>query len=119
MLDLVLVRHRRSFRSVAAVFGAIIASTVPATFSAHAAAAAVVSVPASIPADCSKNVDAELSTFINGLAAGTTVQFPAGGCYAQSGRIMVRDKRDLTIDGNGSPFRAVHPTRASRSTRSG
>jgi len=66
-------------------------------------------VPASIASDCSKNVEAELSRFINGVADGTTVRFPRGGCYAQGNRIEVRDKRDLTIDGNGSSFRSSAP----------
>jgi hypothetical protein len=66
-------------------------------------------VPLSIPSDCSQNVEAQLSRFINGLPDGTNVQFPRKGCYAQANRIEVRDKRDLTIDGNGSSFRSSAP----------
>lgn len=65
------------------------------------------SVPAGIAADCSKNVQDELSRFINAVPDGTTVRFSHGGCYAQDNRIEVRDKAGLTIDGNGSTFRSA------------
>lgn len=67
------------------------------------------SLPASIAADCSRDVDVELSRFINGLPDGSTVRFAAGGCYAQSARIEVLDKRKLTIDGNGATFKSTAP----------
>ncbi len=64
------------------------------------------SLPASIASDCSEDVQAPLSRHINGLAPGSTVRFAKGGCYRQSARIEVRDRRDLTIDGNGATFRS-------------
>lgn len=63
-------------------------------------------VPASISADCSKDVEVELGRFINSLPDGSTVRFPSGGCYAQGNRIEVRDRSNMTIDGNGSTFRS-------------
>jgi hypothetical protein len=69
-------------------------------------AAGVRTVPASIAADCSRNVQDELSRFIAGVPDGVTVRFRPGGCYAADGRIEVRDKTGLTIDGNGSTFRS-------------
>lgn len=66
-------------------------------------------VPTSIASDCSKNVEVELNRFINSVPDGTNVQFPRDGCYAQVNRIEVRDKRDLTIDGNGSSFQSSAP----------
>ena len=66
-------------------------------------------VPTSIPADCSRNVQVELSDFINKQPSGTTVEFPANGCYAQNDRIEVRYKSGLTIDGNGSSFKGTMP----------
>ena len=62
-----------------------------------------------IPADCSRNVQAALSAFIDRVPDGGTVKFPAGACYAQDGRIEVRDKRNLTIDGNGASFKSSAP----------
>ena len=66
-------------------------------------------VPPSIAADCSKNVEKELSAFINGLPPNSTVKFPKGGCYSQAARIEVRDKSNLVIDGNGSSFKNTAP----------
>ena len=63
-------------------------------------------VPARIPADCSKDTEAELSKFINGLPTGAELHFPRDACYAQGNRIEVRDKKNLTIDGNGATFRS-------------
>ena len=64
---------------------------------------------ANIPADCSTNVEEALSAFINAAPDGSTLKFPAGACYAQGGRIEVRDKRNLTIDGNGASFKSSAP----------
>lgn len=71
-------------------------------------------VPASIAADCSQDVEAELSAFFARVPAGATVRFPDGGCYAQGDSIAVRDKSDLTIDGNGSMFRSSFENTATR-----
>jgi hypothetical protein len=75
----------------------------------HGFARGVGAVPRSIASDCSRNVQLELSRFIATVPAGTRVRFPKDGCYAQDGRIEVRDGRDLTIDGNGSTFRSSAP----------
>jgi hypothetical protein len=72
-------------------------------------------VPASIASDCSRDVEVELSRFIDRAPTGSTVGFPAGGCYAQGNRIEVRDKRSLTIDGNGSTFRSTAENTGKRS----
>jgi hypothetical protein len=66
-------------------------------------------VPLSIASDCSQNVERELTAFFAGVPDGSDVQFPRDGCYAQGGRIEVRDKRDVTIDGNGSTFKSSAP----------
>jgi hypothetical protein len=71
-------------------------------------------IPASIAADCSKDVQRELSAFIASVPAGATVRFPSGGCYAQGDSIAVRDKSRLTIDGNGSTFRSSFENTATR-----
>ena len=64
-------------------------------------------IPGSIASDCSEDVQVALSRFINSVPKGFTVRFPEGGCYAQKDRIEVRDKVNLTIDGNGSTFRST------------
>lgn len=65
-----------------------------------------VAVPESIPDDCSRPVEAQLSRFIAGVPDGSTIRFDSDGCYAQANRIEVRDKRRLTINGNGATFRS-------------
>ena len=69
----------------------------------------VVTVPPGIPSDCSADVQEQLTSFIDAQPDGSTIEFPANGCYAQSDRIMVREKRNLTIDANGSSFRSSAP----------
>jgi hypothetical protein len=67
----------------------------------------VYSVPSSIPAACSRNVEAELSRFIQGVPDGSLVRFRKDGCYGQDETLEVTDRRDLTIDGNGSTIKAL------------
>lgn len=74
----------------------------------------VVIVPADIPSDCSTNVQEQLTSFIAAQPDGTTIEFAPGGCYAQSDRIMVSDKRDLTIDANGASFHSSAPNSGDR-----
>jgi hypothetical protein len=71
-------------------------------------------VPSSIPADCSVPVQEQLASFIDAQPDGSTIEFPAGGCYAQSDRILLRDKHNLTIDANGSSFMSSAPNRGDR-----
>jgi hypothetical protein len=70
----------------------------------RSSATGTVTVPSSIAADCSRSIETELNSFIAGVPDGSTIQFPAGGCYRQDRRIEVKDKRNLVIDGNGSKF---------------
>lgn len=64
-------------------------------------------VPPDIVADCSKPADADIARFLATVPDGSTVRFPPNRCYAEQGPIFLNDRRDLTIDGNGSTFRAV------------
>lgn len=48
--------------------------------------------------------EAAISAAIAGCPDGSTVRFPPKAEYTQGARIEVRDRRDLTIDGNGSTF---------------
>ena len=112
-VTLTLIDNRRR-RSVGRLW--VTVRRAPARSSPPAPAAApvapptdVTTVPSSIPADCSVNVQGQLESFIDAQPDGTTIEFPAGGCYAQNDRIVVRDKRNLTIDGNGSSFHSSAP----------
>ena len=68
-------------------------------------AAVVYNVPASIPADCSRDVQDEITNFIKTVPDGSTILFPPNGCYKQSTRIFIPDRNNLIIDGNRSTFR--------------
>ena len=68
-----------------------------------------VTVPSNIPSDCSTDVTVALNHFFDALGPGTTVSFPAGGCYLVSqsaaSTFLIRDTSQLTVDGNGSTLR--------------
>lgn len=66
-----------------------------------------VSVPDSIPADCSRTVEGDLMNFLGTVADGSTVRFAKGGCYGQDRTIVLRDRKDLVVDGNGATFKRL------------
>lgn len=63
--------------------------------------------PASIPADCSRDVSAEVNAWIASVPDHATARFATNGCYRVDGRLIVRGRTGLTIEGNGSTFRQV------------
>jgi hypothetical protein len=66
-------------------------------------------VPASIAADCSRPVDQDVNRFIAGVPDHSEVRFRRNGCYGHDGTFTVTDRRGITIDGNGSTFKALTP----------
>ena len=74
---------------------------------APTAAPATYDVPASIVADCSRAVDAEIRAWLATVPDNAVARFAANGCYGQSGTIVLTDRTALTVDGNGSTFRAL------------
>lgn len=66
-------------------------------------------VPAGIASDCSEPVDRAVNAWLAGLPSNATARFRKGGCYAQDGTLLLRDRRGLTVDGQGSTFKAVTP----------
>jgi hypothetical protein len=66
-------------------------------------------VPRSIAADCSKAVDREIGAWLAGLPPASTAAFRRGGCYAQDGSVVLRDRRDLVVDARGATFKAITP----------
>ncbi|HUP26180.1 MAG TPA: dockerin type I domain-containing protein [Candidatus Limnocylindrales bacterium] len=68
-------------------------------------AAVVYNIPASIAADCSRNVQVEITDFIKTVPDGSTIQFPVNGCYAQNDYVEVMQRSNLVIDGAGSVFK--------------
>jgi hypothetical protein len=63
-----------------------------------------VHVPESITSDCSRSVDGDLRAFLAKAPDGVTVLFPRLACYGQDRTIALEDRKNLTIDGNGSTF---------------
>jgi hypothetical protein len=61
--------------------------------------------PASIAADCSKDVTAELQSWINSVANGSTLVFGTGACYRLEGTLLIHGRSGLTFVGNGSTLR--------------
>ena len=59
-------------------------------------------VPASIDATGSRDVTAALQSFLNSVPNGSTVQFRGGGQYRVDGTLVLQNRRNLVLDGNGA-----------------
>ena len=66
-------------------------------------------LPSSIDATGSKDVSADLQTFVKNVPNGSTVLFKAGGTYKLGKVIHISDKRGLTLEGNGATLKLVGP----------
>jgi hypothetical protein len=80
-------------------------STTSATTAPSRAAAAAHTPPQSIATDCSKPVDREMQAWLDSVPDGATIEFPAGACYGQDVGLILRNRHNLTINGNGVTFR--------------
>jgi hypothetical protein len=68
----------------------------------------VYTVPASVPSGCTTDATSEILAWIASVPDGATLRFGAGACYRIEGTIELQG-RTLTIDGNGSTFKALDP----------
>jgi hypothetical protein len=68
---------------------------------------AVVAVPASIDATGRTDVTTSLHEFLAHVPNGSTVLFRAGGRYRVEGTLRLRDRHDLTFEGNGATIFAT------------
>jgi len=66
-------------------------------------------LPESIARDCSRNVTSEINDWLAAASNGTTLQFE-GGCFRIDQTLLVLNKSDLTIDGQGATFKTDDPT---------
>lgn len=64
-------------------------------------------VPASIASNCSADVTAALTTFINSVPDNSTITFTAGGCYLVQGTLQFSSRNGLTFEGNGATIEAT------------
>ena len=86
---------------------AAVASVVlGATPGAGSAAVGVTAVPPTVAADCSVDVTSALNQIVAKARKGATIELAPGGCYRLDGTLHVRDKRGLTIEGNGASLEA-------------
>ena len=69
------------------------------------AASAAVATPSSIAADCSRDVTAELVSWIASVPDGSTASFAPNGCYRVDGTIQLKYRNGLTLDGQGATFK--------------
>jgi hypothetical protein len=65
-------------------------------------------VPSSVPSGCSTDATHEILAWIASVHDGATLLFGEGACYRIEGTLELRG-RELTIDGNGSTFKALNP----------
>ncbi len=56
--------------------------------------------------ECSEDVTRALNDFFAAVPDGSTVTFAPNGCYRITGTVLVTDKYDLTLEGNGAEFAA-------------
>jgi hypothetical protein len=85
--------------------GALAAATL--SVGAAPPAKPVYTAPAAIASNCSVAVDAALNAWIARVPDGATILFPPRRCYGIDGELRLDDRRDLTLDGRGSTFRAL------------
>jgi hypothetical protein len=96
----------RSFRlaTVAFVASAAFVAANPAE-----AGAGTVAPPTNISSDCSSNAGGALGTWLGGLPAGSTVEFPTDGCYLIGGTLKIESTKGLSIVGNGTTLSQAAP----------
>ena len=96
---------------LAAVSSFVLACSVDAAPVANAQeeSSKVLTVPDSITADLSTDVTAELNAWLAKVPDGSTIQFPEGARYRVEETVLIQNKNNLTIKGNGVLFRAYDP----------
>jgi hypothetical protein len=63
-----------------------------------------VALPESVTADCSADVTAPIQAAFDALEAGETLVFPVDGCFRVDRTVILEQKTDVAIEGNGSRF---------------
>jgi hypothetical protein len=67
----------------------------------------VYTVPSTIKSNCSAAVETQIMSWLAKVPDGAIARFGSGRCYGQDGTITLANRANLTIDGNGSEFRAL------------
>lgn len=66
-------------------------------------------VPTSIASDCSRDVQAELSSWLDGLPSHTTAVLGNNDCYLVEDQLVIKDKTDFVLRGNNSTIKRTLP----------
>jgi hypothetical protein len=107
--------RRRAFRKLVPVLvvclllGAVAAVT-SSSVRPDPAGAAVYTPPASIDRTGTRDVTAELQTFLSQVPHHSRISFPPSSRYRIEGTLNIRRKNGIVVDGNGSLFFATEPT---------
>jgi hypothetical protein len=97
-------RARTPILVACVIVGLLIASSLRAAVTPETNYA----VPSGIARDCSRDVTAEILSWIASVPNGSTLTFGAGGCYRIEGTLELRGRSGLTFDGNGAAFRSFN-----------
>lgn len=99
------------------VFAALTALVVFGPARSTAGAAGELPVPSSIDATGATDVTDLLNGFLARVPPGTTVSFPARARYRVEGTVVIANRRDVTIEGNGATLFATTDGSGIRPTR--
>lgn len=78
--------------------------------------AAVIPVPTTIPSDCSVDVTTQLNQWMAVQPNNSTLQLAANGCYQVDGHLVLSNRSNLTLDGNGATLKVLASTASSAAT---
>ena len=100
-----------------ALVAAVALASVGLLWQARNASASTFTVPSSIPADCSRSVSTSLTNWIATVPDGSTIQFPANGCYSLDTTVTLSDRNNIVVNGGGSTFKRLTPSNESQNPR--
>src|SRR5438105_8924265 len=64
-------------------------------------------VPSTITSDCSVDVTTDLNNWIASVPDSSTLEFPSNSCYRIDETLFIRNRFDLTVEGNGATLKAM------------
>ena len=97
------------YRSLSLVLVIGAANALAPAASAQQPGAGSYAVPATIAADCSRDVSAQLRSWIASVPDNSTLSLRSGACYRIDGPLKIVDRFGLTFEGMGATFRAFTP----------
>lgn len=105
----------RRFLTIAVLASAVVLAGCGPIAPAPPTRAQVVTIPASIDATGRTDVSQAFAAFVASVPDGSRIELASGGQYRMESTWFVRDRHDLTIDGNGAKIFATTPGTRGRS----